>query len=45
MANIKSDGAACLSDWMADHITSAALWELILPIRSFFKVHISHDLK
>lgn len=32
MANIKTDGTAGLSDWVADHITSAALWELILPI-------------
>lgn len=33
VANIKTDGAASLFGWMADHITSAALWELIPPIR------------
>lgn len=42
--NIKTDGAPGLSGWMADHITPAALWELIPPIRYFFKVHTLFNL-
>lgn len=44
VANIKTDRAASIPDWMAEHITAAALWELIPPIRYFFKVHIFHNL-
>lgn len=29
---IKTDGVASLSNWMADHIFSAALWKLILSV-------------
>lgn len=37
MVDIKTDRAAGLSDWMADHITAPVLWELVLPTRLFLR--------
>lgn len=44
VVHIKSDGAACLSNWMASHVTSAATWELIPSNQIAFVVHIVHNL-
>lgn len=42
--NIKTDGAPSLSDWMAERISSAALWELVLAIRSLLRFIYCNNL-
>lgn len=45
VANINTDGVAGLSGWWLITLPLQHCWEIILPIRWFFKVHILHKSK